>query len=65
MDKYCKDCQYRAADTRGIHSCEYILVTGHRRGCPPGALCTKKERGKRIGEKSIQRNGGEEEHDQV
>lgn len=45
-DPACKGCIYLGR----LHSsepapsiCDYIEIVGHRRGCPPGAGCTKKK----------------------
>lgn len=43
-DRYCNGCAYQS---REYGSCDYILITGHSRGCPPGQGCTRKEIGKR------------------
>lgn len=37
-------CKYRADNT--LHSCDYMLITGHRRGCPVEG-CIRYEEGKR------------------
>lgn len=42
----CKKCKYRAEKGRA-ENCNYILFTGHRRGCP-AEKCDKYEKGKRI-----------------
>lgn len=42
----CKGCIYLArlyARESAPSICDYIEITGHRRGCPPGAGCTKKK----------------------
>lgn len=39
---YCKPCVYAAAGY-GEHLCDYILRTGHRRGCKAGVGCRKRE----------------------
>lgn len=41
-----KACKYHTP-TGYDYSCNYILVTGHRRGCPVDG-CTKYARGKRL-----------------
>ena len=40
---FCRPCIYRSPQT-GAHDniCDYILRTGHRRGCPPGVGCKKR-----------------------
>ncbi len=39
----CRNCLYRAMgdSTRMMIQCEYILLTGNRRDCPPSPNCTK------------------------
>lgn len=40
----CKSCVYYRSDASGhnlVPTCDYILVEGHRRGCPAGDSCTK------------------------
>lgn len=48
-DKYyeCQkeDCQYRAS--QNLKTCDYILITGHMRGCPV-QNCDKYKPGKRV-----------------
>lgn len=42
--KPCDGCRYLARSTSGIPmACEYILLTGKRRPCPPGKGCTVKD----------------------
>lgn len=41
---FCRTCIYRS---RMHNSCDYILIEGHPRGCPPGEGCTRRETGKR------------------
>lgn len=47
--KSCDGCDYLSRNSSGKHgirrTCDYILITGHRRGCPAGAECTKKRVG--------------------
>lgn len=31
----CKKCYYRSNSSRGIATCDYYLMTGQRRNCPP------------------------------
>lgn len=45
--KRCKRCRYRGPKG-GMQLCDYILITGHRRGCSI-AKCDKFEPGKRVG----------------
>lgn len=39
--KYCAKCIYRGRYTAG-YLCNYLCMTGERRGCPPGVGCNKK-----------------------
>ncbi len=39
--KGCLTCSYFARDTK---TCDYVLITGRRRGCPAGIGCVKYER---------------------
>ena len=50
--KLCRSCAYRARDylSDGNPFCNYICVTGHRRGCP-AEKCTKYRRGRKLHEK--------------
>lgn len=43
--KKCPSCIYRG-DAQGKNGCDYILITGHRRGCSVDE-CIKYEKGKR------------------
>lgn len=36
----CKACFYSARLSNNTTICDYILLVGHRRPCPPGAECT-------------------------
>jgi len=49
MSQCPKNCVYgyKTSSETGCLYCQYILVTGHRRPCPPGQDCTVYERGKR------------------
>lgn len=39
--EHCAKCSYSACNgTLGVH-CEFILITGHMRGCEPGENCDK------------------------
>lgn len=38
--KYCRGCEH-VGTLSGEHVCDYILDTGHRRGCPVGSGCDK------------------------
>lgn len=46
--KMCKSCKHSSSHSHGSIDviCNYILDTGHRRGCPVG-WCNKYEKGKR------------------
>lgn len=41
ISAYCKGCVWLARD--GTRVCDYCLITGHRRGCPAGDGCKKRE----------------------
>lgn len=41
-ESWCRTCRYWGAMTQ---TCDYLLLTGKRRQCPPGEGCTRKERG--------------------
>ena len=41
--EYCKPCIYRGSVEYGNNLCDYILYTGHRRGCKAGVGCVKRE----------------------
>lgn len=43
----CKGCFYRRGSTEASKSCDYILIEGHRRPCPPGKGCTVKKKERR------------------
>lgn len=47
--KFCDGCDYLSRNSSGKHgirrTCDYILVTGKRRGCPAGAECTRRSVG--------------------
>ena len=40
---YCKKCVYYGSEEYGGNLCDYMLRTGHRRGCKAGEGCTKRE----------------------
>ena len=40
--QWCKECRYRCGEY-GTNLCDYIIKTGHRRGCKPGEGCAKRE----------------------
>ena len=46
-EKYCRTCRYHGWLGNHALTCDYILITGKRRGCPAGPGCTKREEGKR------------------
>ena len=41
--EYCKRCVFYGSESYGANLCDYILRTGHMRGCKPGEGCTKRE----------------------
>lgn len=43
---YCRNCIYLSR-TNGEHTCDYIGVTGHMRGCKAGVGCTKRYTGRK------------------
>lgn len=43
--KWCKTCRYRASDYK--RGCNYLLVTGHMRGCSADE-CDRYEKGAKI-----------------
>lgn len=47
-DNKCRSCIYSStvSETEPV-TCDYILVTGNRRGCPPGKDCERYIKGKR------------------
>ena len=51
-DRACNGCNYLSRNSSGKHgtrrTCDYILITGHRRGCPAGAGCTQKRVGEMV-----------------
>lgn len=42
--KACQGCAYHAG---GMNTCDYILIEGHPRGCPPGKDCTRRIAGRK------------------
>ena len=46
MARKCRFCKFRAAKT-DVNRCDYILITGHRRGCSVKD-CDKYEKGERL-----------------
>lgn len=43
----CKGCAYWCGGPTTTKTCDYILIEGKRRPCPPGEGCTVKKREKR------------------
>ena len=43
----CDSCKFRES-SMFPWKCNYISIFGHSRGCEPGDLCTKYEKGDRI-----------------
>ncbi len=45
----CRRCEYSGQLGGPLVVCDYLLITGHRRGCPAGRKCTrfKKRTGRR------------------
>lgn len=43
VDVWCDGCRY-VSKGGGTPTCEYMTMTGWRRGCPAGNGCTKRER---------------------
>ena len=42
----CRGCMYQGhlyTSDKELRTCDYILITGQRRPCPPGAGCTAKK----------------------
>jgi hypothetical protein len=48
MDSGCKGCMYnqKLSAGSGTYACFFLYYTGERRGCPPGAGCTRRDTGK-------------------
>lgn len=48
---YCKPCYYascnRTGYDHGTMTCDYLIVTGEKRGCPAGDGCKRFREGKR------------------
>lgn len=43
IDETCNDCIFRAGlSGSGSYCCNYILDTGHPRGCKPGKGCKRR-----------------------
>lgn len=49
QETYCskEDCKYRGKNSYVV-TCDYMLQTGHRRGCPIGDECTQYESGVKV-----------------
>lgn len=43
-DGYCRGCSYRSTAGSFV-TCDYFMITGHTRGCPAGAGCTRRTLG--------------------
>lgn len=43
-DGYCRGCVYRSSAGSNV-TCDHLLITGHARGCPAGAGCTRRTLG--------------------
>lgn len=41
--EYCKPCTYYGSEEYGGNLCDYLLKTGHRRGCKAGVGCNMRE----------------------
>lgn len=50
--KFCDGCDYLSRNSSGKNgvrrTCDYILITGSRRGCPAGARCTRRSVGGKV-----------------
>lgn len=42
---YCRKCEYYGSESYGGNLCDYMLRTGHRRGCKAGVGCMRRETG--------------------
>lgn len=42
---YCRKCEYYGSESYGGNLCDYLLRTGHRRGCKAGVGCIRRETG--------------------
>lgn len=49
----CKGCAYWCGGKTTIKTCDYMLITGKRRPCPPGEGCTVKKREKKKAAQSV------------
>jgi len=45
-DEACRGCAYQGT-AGSTMCCDHLLITGHARGCPAGAGCTRRTKGKR------------------
>ena len=43
VSERCKNCRYKGEVLFGELCCDYILITGEKRGCPAGDECDKFE----------------------
>lgn len=41
---FCRECEYCGMSEYGTNLCDYLLKTGHRRGCKAGSKCDKRVR---------------------
>lgn len=39
---WCRKCIYHGSENYGNYLCDYILLTGKRRGCKPGEGCNQR-----------------------
>ena len=46
VDAWCEGCEY-ISSAGGYVTCDHLLITGRRRGCPPGKGCTARRRPRR------------------
>lgn len=64
VDDYCRGCIYRSGYFGGAAvTCDYLLRTRERRGCPSGKGCTRKQTSgkvkiRRFAEESTGEKGG-------
>lgn len=49
-DETCRPCVYHGT-AAGLITCDHLLITGERRGCPAGKGCIRRKKGRR--ERSI------------
>lgn len=46
VSERCEKCKYKGEVFFGELCCDYILITGKKRGCPAGDKCNKFEENK-------------------